>query len=280
MTAGDVEVIKGTINSYLAASFDGTDDELQVNAHALARATANDTLGTYSFWFMPDNITGTYGLISCGDAAGGAAENFLIQQAANDIRIYGRTQGAAGFDFITTAAALTAREWIHVAVVQDGSSPLVYLNGVLTTTTKTVSTNTDDWFDEWAGLDEGRLGCRTINGGEDQFLLGVMGPVKYWSVALDATEVARESGVDASSNSTAQQAVLDAALEESWAWDGVLTSSTGDATTAVVVAHAYLSGYTSEWSRLIETRGYTHANDKFNTFRDGGQYVTLAVQGA
>ena len=52
------------------------------------------------------------------------------------------------------------------------------------------------------------------------------------------------------------------------------------ADTAVIVAHAYLSGWSSEWSRLIETRGYTNAADQFNTFRDGADYVTIAVQGA
>ena len=280
MTAGDVEVIKGSIDSYLAVSYDGTGDELQINAHAVARNSANDTVGTYAFKFMPDNITGTYGLIACGDAVGGAAETLLIQQAANDIRVYGRTQGAAGFDFITTSAALVAREWVDVAVVQDGVKPKIYINGLLVAATETASVNPDHWFSDFTGLDEARIGCRTLNGAEDQFLLGVMGPVKYWSVALSADSVAREAGVDPTSNTTGEQAILDAALEENWAWDGVLTSSDGDATTAVVVANTYLSGWTSEWSRLIETRGYTHANDNMNTFRDGHEYVTIVVQGA
>jgi len=279
MTAGDVEVIKGKINSHLAVSFDDVDDELQINAHAAARVAANDTTGTYMFWFLPDNITGTYGLISCGDAVGGAVETFLIQQAANDIRVYGRTQAAAGFDFITTAAALVAREWVHITIVQDGTKPRIYINGTLVAATETVATNADDWFDEWAGLDEGRIGCTTLNGGESEFLGGTIGPVKYWSVGLTAAQVAIEFNDDAS-HSTAEQAILDAALEEQWDWDGLLTSSGGDATTAVVVAEAYLSGWTSEWSRLVELRGYTHANDNFNTFRDGTEYVTIAIQGA
>lgn len=280
MTAGDVEVIKGKINSYLAASFDGTDDELQANAHAVARVSANDSVGTYAFWFMPDNVTGTYGLISCGDAVGGAVENLLIEQAAGKIRVFCRAQAVAGFDVITTSAVLVAREWVHVAIVKTAIRPNIYINGLLVAMTDTVSTDLTDWFDELAGTDECRIGCKTLNGAESNFLSGVMGPIKYWSVDLSATEVLRESGVDSSSNTTAQQTILDAALEEYWAWDGLLTSSGGDATTAVIVGHAYLSGWSSEWSRLIETRGYTHANDKFNTFRDGSSYVTLAVQGA
>ena len=189
MTAGDVEVIRGKINSKLAVSYDGTDDELQINAMAVARNTANDTVGTFSFWFLPDNITGTYGLIAFGDAVGGAAETLLIQQAANDIRVYGRSQGAAGFDFITTSAALVANTWVHITVVQDGVKPRIYIDGELVAATETVATNATHWFNDFTGLDEARIGCRTLNGGEDQFLLGVMGPVKYWEVNLYADEV-------------------------------------------------------------------------------------------
>ncbi len=280
MTAGDVEVIKGTINSYLAASFDGTDDELQINAHAVARNTANDTVGTYSFWFMPDNITGTYGLIACGDAIGGAAETLLIQQAADDIRIYCRRQAGAGFDIITTNAALVTNEWVHVAVVQNGTRPIIYINGLAVAMTDTVGTVLAEWFATCTGLDEARIGCRTLSGAEDQFLLGVMGPVKYWSTDLSSDSVAREAGINPTSNTSGEQAILDAALEENWAWDGLLTSSGGDATTASIVGHAYLSGWSSQWSRAVEIRGYTNVGDFMNTFRDGNEYVTIVVQGA
>lgn len=280
MTAGDVEVIKGAIDSHLAVSFDGTDDELQINAHAVARVAAGDTEGTYAFWFMPDNITGTYGLIACGDAVGGAAETLLIQQAVNDIRIYCRRQAGAGFDIITTSAALVAREWVHICITQNGTRPTIYINGLAVAMTDTVGTVLAEWFATTTGLDEARIGCRTLNGAEDQFLLGVMGPVKYWSVALDATQVAREAGINETTNTAGVIANLLTLQEEQWDWDGVLTSSVGDATSAAVVAHAYLSGWTSEWSRLVETRGYTNAADQFNTFRDGSQYVTIAIQGA
>ena len=281
MTAGDVEVIRGNINSHLAVSYDGTDDELQANAHAVARNTANDTVGTYSFWFLPDNITGTYGLIACGDAIGGAAETLLIQQAADDIRIYCRRQGGAGFDIITTNAALVANEWVHVAVVQNGTRPIIYINGLAVAMTDTVGTVLAEWFATCTGLDEARIGCRTLSGAEDQFLLGVLGPIKYWSVNLYGTEVYREFQAKATqSEESGRQTIIAAALEEDWAWDGLLTSSGGDATTAVIVAHAYLSGWSSQWSRAVEIRGYTNVGDYMNTFRDGSDYVSIVVQGA
>ncbi len=281
MTAGDVEVIKGAIDSHLAVSFDGTDDELQVNAAAAGLQVAAATEGTISFRFMPDNITGTYGLFASGAAAAAADTNLLIQQAAGKIRFYGRIQASAGFDIITTNNVLTAREWVHIAIVHNGTRPIIYIDGVAVAMTDTVGTDLTVWWSVLVDLDEGRLGCRTINGAEDQFLLGVLGDVKIWNLGFRAAEVNREFNREATQSvDTDRQTALDAALHNYWAWDGVLTDQGTGADTAVIVAHAYLSGWSSEWSRLVETRGYTHANDNFNTFRDGSEYVTIAVQGA
>ena len=176
---------------------------------------------------------------------------------------------------------LTKRKWVHVTIVKTEVRPNIYIDGVLVAMTDTVSTDLTDWFAEFTGLDEGRIGCRTLNGAEDQFLLGVMGPVKFWTIELYANEVLRESQEESTqSEETGRQAIIAAALLNHWGWDGVLTDAGTGADTAVVVAHAYLSGWSSEWSRLIETRGYTNAADQFNTFRDGAEYVTIAIQGA
>ncbi len=281
MTAGDVEVIRGNINSHLAVSYDGTDDELQINAAAAGLQVAAATTGTISFRFMPENITGTYGLFASGAAAAAANTNLLIQQAAGKIRIYGRIEASAGFDIITTNTVLEARKWVDVTIVQNGIRPIIYINGVAVAMTDTVGTDLTVWWSVLVDLDEGRIGCRTLNGAEDQFLLGVVGPMKIWNVSLYADEVYREFQRKATqSTETGRQAIITAALYNYWAWDGVLTDQGTGADTAVIVAHAYLSGWSSEWSRLIETRGYTHANDNMNTFRDGSEYVTIVVQGA
>ena len=281
MTAGDVEVIRGNINSHLAVSYDGTDDELQINAAAAGLQVAAATSGTISFWLLPDNITGTYGLFASGAAAAAAATNLLIQQVAGKIRIFGRIQATAGFDIITTNAVLTANEWNHITITQNGTRPTIYINGVAVAMTDTVSTDLTVWWSVLVDLDEGRIGCRTLNGAEDQFLLGVMGPMKIWNVDLYADEVFREfQAKSTQSQETGRQAIIAAALHNYWAWDGLLTDQGSGADTAVIVAHAYLSGHSSQWSRAVEQRGYTHANDNMNTFRDGSDYVTIVLQGA
>ena len=56
MTAGDIEVVRGSLNSRQAIALDGTDDYMLADAHAVARVVANDTVGTYSAWIYIDKI--------------------------------------------------------------------------------------------------------------------------------------------------------------------------------------------------------------------------------
>ena len=66
MTAGDVITIKGSTHSRKAAAFDGTDDYILADAHAIARVAGNDTVGTYSAWIYQDSI-GSKTILSVGD---------------------------------------------------------------------------------------------------------------------------------------------------------------------------------------------------------------------
>ncbi len=269
MTAGDVEVIRGSLNSRKAVAFDGTDDELQIDAHTVGAQVLADSTGTYSIWIMPDDITQTSGLISHGANAGAAVENLLIQQAAGKIRVFGRTQAATGFDIITTNNVLTKRVWTHIAVVKTEVRPDIYINGVIVAMTDTVADDLTDWFAEFANLDEGRIGCKTINNVESEFFDGCISDVKYWSRELRPAEVLE----DYRGNALLNDATL---LYSHWAWDEVFTDAGVGNDTAAAVAHTYLSGWTSPWSRLLELN-YSHANDIYHSIPDTTGLVTTAI---
>ncbi len=111
--------------------------------------------------------------------------------------------------------------------------------------TDTVSTDLTDWFAEFANLDEGRIGCKTINNVESEFFDGTISDVKYWTRELTDGEVkSAYLGGSLSNDATF--------LYSHWAWDEVFTDAGVGNDTAAAVAHAYLSGWTSPWSRLIE----------------------------
>jgi len=274
MTAGDIEVVKGSTHAEQAVMFDGTDDELQINASTVGLQTVASTKGAISFKFMPDNITGTYGLYASGAAGAAAATNLLIQQAAGKIRIYGRIQATAGFDIITTNTVLTKRKWVTVTIVQNGTRPTIYIDGKVVAMTDTVATDLTVWWSVLVDLDEGRIGCRTINGGEDQFLLGTMGAFKIWNIELHSEEVFREAHGEDPGENTGRQTAIDAALYNFWEWDGVLTDQGTGADTAAVVGHAYLAGWASEWSRGIELNAIV-ADDLQTVQYPGGAMTTI-----
>ena len=273
MTAGDVTVVRGSLNSKKAVAFDGTDDELQIDAQTVGLQVLAGSVGSFSIWILPDNITGTYGLYCHAANAGAAVETLLLQQAAGKIRLYGRTQAAAGFDIITTNTVLTKKVWTQITIVKTETRPNIYINGKIVAMTDTVSTDLTDWFAEFVNLDEGRIGCRTLNNVEDQFFIGCIGPVKYWTKELRADEVL----TDYEGGTLTDDATY---LYSHWGWDEVLTDAGIGNDTATAVAHTYLSGDTSEWSRKVELNGLV-ADDHYNLTPDSaGNQTTLILKAA
>jgi len=273
MTAGDVKVVRGSLNSRQAVAFDGTDDELQIDAHTVGVQVLADSVGTYSIWIMPDNITQTSGLISHGANAAAASENLLLEQVAGKIRFYGRTQAAAGFDIITTNTVLVKREWTHICIVKTETRPNIYINGEIVAMTDTVSTDLTDWFAEFANLDEGRIGCKTINNTESEFFDGCISDVKYWSREINKDEVKE----DFLGNTLLGDATH---LYSHWAWDEVLTDAGVGNDTATAVAETYLSGWTSSWSRQIELNALVADHFESLSYDSAGNQTTLILKAA
>jgi len=67
MTAGDVYVVKGSTHAKQSVMFDGTDDYILADAHAVARVLAADTVGTYSAWIYTDDSQTGQVILSAGD---------------------------------------------------------------------------------------------------------------------------------------------------------------------------------------------------------------------
>ncbi len=274
MTAGDVEVVRGSLNSRKAVMFDGTDDELQIDAQTVGLQGLADTTGSFSIWILPDNITGTYGLWSHGANAAAATTNLLLEQVAGKIRLFGRIQATAGFDIITTNNVLTTkRVWTHVAVVHNGTRPTIYINGLAVAMTDTVFTDLTAWWSVFVDLDEGRIGCKTINNIESEFFIGSISDVKTWTRDLSAAEVLEDYKGNTLTNDATD-------LYSHWAWDEVLTDAGVGNDTASAVAHAYLCGWASEWARLIELNALVADHFENLSYDSAGEMTTLILKAA
>ena len=71
MATTDIHHIVGALKpSRSAIKFIATADEaFLIDIFAAARVAANDEAGTFTAWINVPDITGTYGIVSCGDTA-------------------------------------------------------------------------------------------------------------------------------------------------------------------------------------------------------------------
>tara|TARA_B100000427_G_scaffold39679_1_gene28574 strand:- start:38 stop:1600 length:1563 start_codon:yes stop_codon:yes gene_type:complete len=114
--------------SYQSADFDGSN----YLSYGVGLGASADR--TRSLWINIDTIPGGFcTLIYIGDA--GANENYevLSLQSSGKVRFQGR-YGATTTSEIETGSALSTSTWYHIAWVYEGSSQLLYLNGVLVNT--------------------------------------------------------------------------------------------------------------------------------------------------
>lgn len=198
MAAGDIYHISGGLHGRRAVALLGgaVDDGVQIDAFAAARVAANDTVGTFTCWINPADVTGTYAFIGCGDAS--AVEYFYFAVLAGEIHIKAARAGPdVNFDMVTIGAAVPAHTWTHVAVVQDATKPKIYVNGVefalrLGTLTETDVTEAGNWFDAWSLIDGGHIGTADSIAGGGALTLefaGAISDVKYWNTNLSDAQV-------------------------------------------------------------------------------------------
>lgn len=245
MTAGDVVVVGGSTNARKAAAFDGTDDYILADAHAVARVAANDTVGTYSAWVYFDEVSTTRTIFSAGDD-NAATEYLKVFLNTGKIKVLLYHGGATQFSVGETTASITAKKWYHIAVVQNGIQPAIYINGTAVTTTNATATDLTFWYDELTGCDKFAIGVLESNGTHTEDFAGMISDVKYWNKALTAAEVWEDyigNALD-DDGTYLQLHLLDG--------DNGVTDQGLGADNGTLTGHAYLCGLGSEWSRQVE----------------------------
>jgi len=258
MAAGDIIVLEGEdTEAKKGVYFDGTDDYILADAHAVARVAANDTVGTYSAWIYLDSITGNKTILSSGDNDS-ATEGLWFVVAANQLGIQLYHGGATQFNVVETTSSMVARTWTHVAVVQDGTQPALYVNGSAVDTTNSTATDLTMWYDELTGCDKFAVGVKESNNTHTNDFTGAIGQVKYWNKALTAAEVLDDyNGVALSDDGTYLQFNLTMA-------DNGTTDSGLGADDGTLTGDAHYGGWISTWSRAIERNVTGHAAETIN----------------
>lgn len=173
------------------------DDGIQVDALVAAIVAGNHTKGSITAWIMVPDDTGTYTIFGAGDA--NAVEYMEFKVAAGKLQFDIYDGGATRVDVISTNRVIPPHTWTHVALVQDGSRPYLYVNGEKVAMTDTTATELGQWFDDTDGIDGAHIGCSdSIAGGAlltNEFK-GYISDFKVWS-STAATAALTEEQVKA-----------------------------------------------------------------------------------
>jgi len=279
MAAGDIIIVNENSFGKKGNIFDGVDDYVLHDAHAVARVAAADTVGTYTAWIYVDDISSTGTILSAGDnnAAGETLELGLFGGKFVAKLVHG---SASQFDVIETTASINSREWTHVAVVQNGTRPTLYVNGKAVVMTDTVSTDLTDWYNKLTLVDKFAIGVLESNNTHTLDYKGAIGQVKYFNIALSAAEIKTEfrGGTHPSENNrddTIEIArVFDITMED----DGITDDGSG-ADNGTLTGNAFYGGLISDWSYTVHTNVTGHAAEVINTILDGSKFLSLIKRG-
>ena len=268
MTAGDIIVIRGSAAGRRGNYFDGTDDYVLHDAHAVARVAANDTVGTYSAWIFLDDISSQQKTILSAGDNDSATEYLQFYTLSGKLFAKLYHGGAIQWRIDQTTTSMVANKWYHVAVVQNGTQPVLYIDGIAPAQTATTSTDLTMWYDELTGGDKFAIGILESNNTHTTDFFGMICQVRYWNKALTASQILTDSN-----GATADPAVT-AALKLDLPLATDMLDDSGEGDTGSLTGQAYLCGWGSEWSRGIELHAVV-ADDLQTTEYPGGSMTTI-----
>lgn len=162
-----------------------------VDIDAALAGLATTTSGTWSAWVKPVDATPTSieVLITFGDA--NASEHMRFDMATNGtLEMFARNVSGIKFRLDTDNAVFVNNTWVHVLMVQDGISPILYVGGIAVNQRFSTSTDTTWFFNDSPNLDTGRLGSLDQGGGGNtNHFDGSMSDIRIYNRVLTQEEI-------------------------------------------------------------------------------------------
>jgi len=185
----DVTLIGSPTISSGQATFNGTTDAFNIDKLYRKSSIGSSSVGTIIARLRTSDITQTQEIVSFGDTSADTRIQFDID-SNGILRALVGVGGTTQWALDTDSVVFVNNTWIHVALVQDGTEPVLYVNGSAVAQTFSTSTDKTVWFNDMSGLDNGRVGCGNWNaGGNATFFVGDMRGVDIYDRALTAGEI-------------------------------------------------------------------------------------------
>jgi len=110
--------------------FDGVDDFINIDT-ALTNSLATTTVGTWCTWIKPIDSTPSAfeRIIAFSDASANAVLDLFVS-TSGILRMVARNSVELKWDLDTDAKVFSDNTWTYLCLVQDGVSPVMYIDGV------------------------------------------------------------------------------------------------------------------------------------------------------
>lgn len=154
--------------------------------HAIANWRSGDTKGTITGWIMRSAVTGFPTIFASSDESTNTRFLLFHLRTAGQLSI--ERVNASGTDRVRGTTVLALNKWYHVAVVSNGTSWQLYLDGVAETLVLEAGVNSGDWFADIPDRDNITIG-NLLHFAPVIHFEGGLGGVRVYNVGLTADEI-------------------------------------------------------------------------------------------
>lgn len=282
--------------------FDGTGNNACLNSTDISKL--NSTVGTIAFWMKEHDANAVLSPLSIGARDTDATVTRIsaisdTRTSSNIFSVIAHTDGTKQWKWVTGTGFMDSRfgNWLHVAIVQNGTEPLIYFDGSLwSNITKDTTTDTTIWIDDLLGAtspaENVMVGCYMKDQPTNEFN-GTIDEVRIFDVALGAEEVellyngsAHYQAEDIGTNSntttgltpfhTYEWRARAINASESSSWSGIFDFTLSpDATAPVATITQYNSSITQQAQNLTVTWEVDEANNDTTYLEITDPYGTI-----
>ncbi|MBT7402933.1 hypothetical protein HN777_04045, partial [Candidatus Woesearchaeota archaeon] len=174
----DVNIVSGTLDSKAAGGleFDATNDYVNIGNDTSIQSPLNFTI---SGWFKANALVNFNTIYN-------DAGNVPSAYDGRDIRILNNKLNSGTYNYGTNNAVnsrvLTIGQWYHFAIIRQGDTNYMYINGILDDSNTTASSYTPSG-------DDGCIGRYNISGTDGGYFNGTISDVRIYNSSLSAAEV-------------------------------------------------------------------------------------------
>jgi hypothetical protein len=166
-----------------ALQFDGMNDYVQLPN----QFNVGSNNFTFEVWVNP--AVTTYSIVFAQDIGGDANQQFRLATTSTmaDFAI----SGAASVPYLqltTPANTVPTNEWTHLAVVRNGTTISLYINGILQATGSSALIDNQSGADPTKPFRIGARGALSNTNGENNFN-GAIDELRYWNIARTVAQI-------------------------------------------------------------------------------------------